>query len=258
MENEKIATNETPETGESGENKTAENKEGATEFKASAEVIKNVDDNNHPAWFYDLNMPGKGEKPEYLEEGMESIVAQAKQYKSLKEKRGDAPESYNVDLEGLGLQADERINKLVDLAKENHIPQSFLDSALKLHAEIVTTESRNMQAEKDSLSAGENDRLKVISSNMRERLGEEKFNKIAKSVKSPKALLYFSEFVASYLGDDKINPKLKINQKVHSKEELYKMITDKRYQGPSPDLAYVDHVERLWKQAHAANPNIFN
>jgi len=90
-----------------------ENKEQADSQTSSyghetlAQVQPNIpdahqDDNEEPSWWYDEGIPGKGEKPEWFNNGtFKNVMAQAKQAVELRKALGErsgAPEEYSVDL----------------------------------------------------------------------------------------------------------------------------------------------------------------
>lgn len=90
------------------------------------------------AWFYDENMPGEGERPEWLKDKYKSATEQAKAYNELDKKLGTfkgAPESYDTSLPDMPdfkfEEGDPMLAEFLDLAKSSNASQEFVTKALQ-------------------------------------------------------------------------------------------------------------------------------
>lgn len=99
-----------------------------------------------PTWKYDEDSPGSGDAPEwFMKDKYKSVAEQAKAAHSLRQKLGsraeDAPESYDLDYEKLGIDKEDVIlNEFNPFFKELNLPQKDYE---KIVQKFVDIQSRN-------------------------------------------------------------------------------------------------------------------
>lgn len=121
-------------------------------------------------WFYADNMPGEGERPEFLQPKFKSVAEQAKSYTELEKKFGGfkgAPENYEVTL-------PEELQGKVNINPEDGLYKTFAEIAKKSNMnnetfnEIVSSYAKQI-SEQQQVNLQEE--LKKVGENAGQRLG---------------------------------------------------------------------------------------
>ena len=117
-----------------------------------------TDEINSNAWYFDENIPGSGDRPEYLEPKYKSVAEQAKAYKEARKALGalsGAPDSYNLDPYAQHIQLDNpAIKNLTEYAKANRINQDAMDKFVNTLKEYEESQIPNLSEELAKLDGG--------------------------------------------------------------------------------------------------------
>lgn len=142
------------EATEATENNEANQDQNQTQ--SSDQQDQQGDINQQASWFYDDDLPGKGEKPEWLKDKYNgNIMKQAKAYADAEKRLGafvGAPDAYNLDAINeaakdinISFEENESLNKFLDFAKKNNASQEFVTEALKFYAEDIRAKTHTKE-----------------------------------------------------------------------------------------------------------------
>ena len=140
---------------------------------AVAEMVGGQETTEQPTWFYAEDVPGKGDKPEFLKDKYANITEQAKAYTELESRFGaftGAPEAYEINIsdqlkEG-GIEIDESdpiMAEAMEFAKNANMGQEGFDKMIELYA-------MSKVAEGEALEAYKANELKALGSNAEVRI----------------------------------------------------------------------------------------
>lgn len=124
-----------------------------------------------PSWFYAENMPGVGDRPEWLKEKYKTAADQAKAYADLEKKLGaftGAPDEYDLTLDGdefkdIQIQKENPVlQEFLGKAKEMGVSQQFVSEMLKSYAKMQALEQPNLDKEMEKLGVNGQQDLKIL------------------------------------------------------------------------------------------------
>ena len=173
--------------------------QGETTSDDSQVVAESVDSSTQTQWFYGENVPGSGDKPEWLMEKYKTVEAQAKGYKELSSKLGaftGAPDEYKpVELSkelqeiGVNIKTDDPVyEKALEYAKSMNMSQEGLNTMMNLYGEVIAAENAAIEQLKQ-------EQLKALGQNAQIRL--ENLNKWANRNLDPEMFESFQGLATS-------------------------------------------------------------
>lgn len=137
-------------------------------------VADSVDASEQAQWYYNEDVPGSGEKPEWLMEKYKNVEEQAKGYKELSSMMGaftGAPEEYqpaelSKELQemGINIKTDDPVyEKALEYAKTMNMSQEGLNTMMNLYGEVIAAENAAIEQIKQ-------DQIKALGQNAQIRL----------------------------------------------------------------------------------------
>lgn len=127
------------------------------------------------AWYYDENLPGEGEKPEWLKDKYKSATEQAKAYNELDKKLGKfkgAPEEYDLTIPDMPdfkfEDGDPMLSDFLKMAKDANASQDFVSNVLSHY--IKTQEFYSPDPEQELQKIGVNAKQEIAQ--LREWAGQ--------------------------------------------------------------------------------------
>jgi hypothetical protein len=109
-------------------------------------------------WWYDENLPGEGERPEWLKDKYKSAAEQAKAYNELDKKLGKfkgAPEEYDLTLPEMPdfkfEEGDPMLSDFLNMAKDAGASQEFVTSVLNHYVKTQSFYAPDPQQEMEKL-----------------------------------------------------------------------------------------------------------
>jgi hypothetical protein len=115
------------------------------------EPVDRATDHQEPKWYYDSDVPGVGEKPDFLDDKYSSLAEQAKAYKEVRKALGaqtGAPESYEFgEYAELIDSKNPHIQDFISYAKENRLSQDAFSRAVKTFVEYDKSMQPNIDEE---------------------------------------------------------------------------------------------------------------
>ena len=87
---------------------------------------------DEPKWYIDENLPGPGDRPEFLPDKFKSVADMAKGYSELEKKFGQAPSEYDFSKGESWMDENyDGFKEFAQLAKERRVPQDVIDKMLE-------------------------------------------------------------------------------------------------------------------------------
>lgn len=138
------------------------------ESSSDQEQVVSENEQSQSNWFYDEDLPGQSNKPDYLLDNFKTVAEQAKAYKNAQKLIGrakqlenivGAPDTYEVPDD---LADNEIVNKYAEFVKSHGLNQDFFNAGLNIVKEIE--QSKQTKAEEEIAKLGENgqERLSTV------------------------------------------------------------------------------------------------
>lgn len=204
-------------------------------------------------WYYDDNIKGSGDRPEWLKEKYKTATDQAKAYNDLEKKLGafkGAPESYDLSLEGYPdikfSDADPLLKDFLESAKKNGVSQEYVSEMLVTYAKALTANIPNKAEEMKKIGPNAEQDLKILSQWASNHLSQDEFKAFKNMVTSEAAYRVFDKLrnVASNSDIQAAKP----NVNVETVDQVKALISDPRY---DKEPAFRDDVRRRMSIAMA-------
>lgn len=125
---------------------------------------------NDASWFYADDLPGEGERPEFLQEKYKSVADQAKAYNELSKKFGSfkgAPEEYDTSIPEMPdfkfEEGDPVLDEFLNMAKESNASQDFVTKALQQYVKAQQFYAPDPQEEMQKLGSNAQQEIKAVT-----------------------------------------------------------------------------------------------
>lgn len=147
-------------------------------------------------WYLDENIPGSGERPDYLEGKYKSVAAQAKAYKEARSALGalsGAPDAYNLDGFKDHLQIDSpAIKNFTEYAKGNRINQDAIEKFLNTMVDYENSQIPDIKDELSKLEGGEQ-RYNTVQTWAKNTLSQSAYETFDIIPKTAQTIAFFDE-----------------------------------------------------------------
>lgn len=148
------------------------------------------------SWYFDENIPGSGQRPEYLESKYRTVADQAKAYKEARKALGalsGAPESYDVDnfRDSINLESP-AIKSFMEYSKNNRLNQDAVNSFLSTIKDYEQSFVPNLADELSRLDGGEQ-RHGVVEQWAKNNLSQAAFEVFNDIPKTAETIAFFDE-----------------------------------------------------------------
>lgn len=210
------------------------------------------------SWFYDENLPGQGERPEWLKDKYKTAADQAKAYNELDKKLGNfkgAPEEYDTSIPDMPdfqfEQGDPMLDDFLKLAKESNASQEFVTKALAHYVKSQQFYSPDPEQEIQKIGVNAKAEISQLSEWASQRLDKnemEVFKGMVTTAESFKVLQKLRRAATSQ-PEVSVDRKTAVNNGMAqiSERQLNEMIADPRF---STDPLYRKeveaHAQRIW------------
>jgi len=122
-------------------------------------------------WYFDENLPGTGDKPDWLIDKFKTAADQAKAFVEAEKRLGafkGAPEEYTLEIDDPELK-DVKFDKenpvlqeFLKTAKEQNVSQEFVETLLKTHAKMQKMQMPNFEKEMEKLGVNGKQDLQLL------------------------------------------------------------------------------------------------
>lgn len=154
-----------------------------------------------PSWHYADGMPGQGDRPDWLSDKFKTVSDQAKSYKELEKKFGNAPDDYDLSKSKFIDPDYVPFDELKQLAKERRVPQDVIDKMLetfdKYLGEFATDESEEIK------KLGENvpERINILDNWAQANLTKESYEALTTGLRSAEGIIALEELRGKMMSD---------------------------------------------------------
>jgi hypothetical protein len=206
-------------------------------------------------WYYDENVKGNGNKPEWLKDKYKTTADQAKAYAELEKKLGaftGAPENYDLSLGdeiGIKFEADDPLLKeLIDTAKEKGVSQEFMTDLLKMHAKALTANIPDPEVEIKKLGPNGPAEVRALSEWASAKFTQEEYGIFKRMMSSAEAVRFFEKVRNIATSGDVAAPSSHNHMPHETVEQVKELVGDPRYKDSQ---AFRDEVRKRMTAAMA-------
>lgn len=146
-----------------------------------------------PSWYYADELPGKGDRPDWLSSKYKTLEDQAKAYKELEKKFGEVPEDYDLSKSKFIDPDYAPFEDLKKFAKEKRIPQEFIDKTLETFDKYMDEFTIDFTEETKKLGENANERLTVLDNWTKANLSKDSYEALNSSLKTAEAFKALEE-----------------------------------------------------------------
>lgn len=156
----------------------------------STESVETPTESSEPTWWIDDNLPGVGDRPEWLPEKFKTISDMSKSYSELEKRFGTAPKEYDFSKAEGWLDVGSDIAKnIAAAAKEKGVPQDFMDTVLENIGQQLQSETIDFATEKAKLGDNADERLSQLNTFYKSKVGEDAFKALADSMQTAESIM---------------------------------------------------------------------
>lgn len=147
-----------------------------------------------PLWWIDDNLPGSGDRPDWLPEKFKTAKDVANSYKELESRLGSAPKEYDFSKGESWLDPEfESIKQMADYAKSKNVPQDVMDKVLESVGSYIEDFKVDFAKEKEKLGPDADDRLQVLDNWAKANFSEETFDALTSTMNNADAIKAIEE-----------------------------------------------------------------
>jgi hypothetical protein len=205
-------------------------------------------------WYYDENIKGNGERPEWLKEKYKTAADQAKAYVEVEKKLGafkGAPDKYDLTLEGYPdvkfQDNDPLLEEFLESAKKNGVSQEYVTEVLGTYAKALTVNIPDTDAEMKKIGPNAAQDLQVLAQWAGNHLTPEEYKVFERQVTTADAFRVFDRLRQSMTQTD-VPATAKSSAPAETVEQVRKLVSDPRY---DTDPTFREEVRRRMSVAMA-------
>lgn len=187
-------------------------------------------------WYYDKDIKGTGEKPEWLKDKYKTAADQAKAYAEIEKKLGafkGAPEKYDLTLTNYPeikfSEEDPVLQQFIEGAKKNGMSQEYASELLNIYAEALTAGVPDADAEMAKLGPNAQQDLQILSNWASSAFTAEEFETFKRMTTTAESVRFFDKIRQLSTRAD-IAPPGQPHQARETKEQVLQALHDPRYQ----------------------------
>lgn len=134
-----------------------------------------TDTGDAPKWWVDENIPGNGDRPEWLHEKFKSVGDMARSYAELEKRVGNAPDNYDFAKSKYLDSEYGPFKDLQELAKSKRVPAEVMDKMIESVDKYMSEFSSDYKEEMAQLGDNAKERLKLLNNWAQANLSDESF-----------------------------------------------------------------------------------
>ena len=159
-----------------------------------------------PSWFIDENVPGVGERPQWLDSKFKTAADLAKSYRELEKKVGTPPDEYDLSKSKF-LDGDyEPIQDFLKLAKDKRVPKDVVDKMVESIDKYMDEFSIDYVEETKKLGDNASDRLTVLDNWAQANLSKDSYEALTSNLKTASAIKALEELRGKMMSNTTIVP----------------------------------------------------
>lgn len=208
------------------------------------------------SWYYDANIPGTGERPEFLKDKYKSLAEQAKAYNELDKKLGQfkgAPETYDLTIPDLPdfafEQGDPVLSEFLEMAKESNASQEFVTKALSHYVKAQNFYAPDPKVEMEKIGLNAKQEIAQLSEWAGQRLDKNEYEVFKSMVTTAETFKVLQKLRRAATSQNEIaaDKSTSHGQKQINERQLLEMIADPKFQKDPLYRAEVEaKAQRVW------------
>lgn len=213
--------------------------------EAAAPAPESVVVNND--WYYDENIKGSGDRPEWLKDKYKTAADQAKAYLDAEKKLGafkGAPEKYDLSLPDhpdIKLREDDAVlSEFLENAKKNGVSQEYVTELLGTYAHALTASVPDTEAEMTKLGPNAQKDLQILGQWAESKLTPQEFEIFKRMTTTAESVRLWERVrQIATVGDVAAPAPAHVHRETEA--QVRAMVSDPRY---DTDPAFRDEVRR--------------
>ncbi len=232
------APEENNEQANEQENQSADQAQDQSQEQNKAESVDHnaePSDANQQPWYFDENVAGDGERPEWLQEKYKSVAEQAKAYNEAQKRLGafkGAPDEYDLTLEDMPdvkLEKDDPIlDDFLKEAKENNVSQDYVTKMLNTYVKAIKMNNPDPKKELEKLGPNGKQDIQTLGKWAKNHLSNDEVDVFKKMINTADSVRVLQKLRG--IMNQPITQPTKTNAPQVSKESILKKIHDPRYE----------------------------
>lgn len=197
-------------------------------------------------WYYDENIKGSGDRPEWLKDKYKTAADQAKAYIEVEKKLGafkGAPDKYDLSLKDYPevkfADNDPLLAEFLETSKKNGVSQEYVTEILNTYAQALTINVPNADEEFKKLGPNAQQDLQILSQWAGNYLSKDEFGTFKDMITTADSFRIFDKLRQSVTQSD--IAVTKTDTKRETVEEVKKLVSDPRY---DTDSQFRDEVRK--------------
>lgn len=186
-------------------------------------------------WYYDNDIKGNGDRPEWMKEKYKTVTDQAKAYAEAEKRLGafkGAPEEYDLTLpdnpEIKFRPDDPMLQGFLEGAKKNGVSQEYVSELLSTYAEALTSTIPDAAAEMAKLGANAPQELQILGQWAESKFTPQEFE-IFKRLTTTAESIRFFEKVRQISTQSDVAPPGNPHIQRETEDQVRQLVSDPRY-----------------------------
>ena len=159
-------------------------------------------ESNEPSWWIDDNVPGVGDKPQWLGTKFKSAAELGKSYQELEKRVGNAPEKYDFSKSKYLDEAYAPFQELQDFAKSKRVPQEVMDKMIDSVDKYFNEFSTDPAEEQKKLGENAKERLGTLNNWAKANLSENSYYALTSKLNNAESVLALEELRGKMMSDN--------------------------------------------------------
>lgn len=225
-------------------NKETENNEAETQ-----DVSRETLEPEQPKWYIAENIPGPGDRPEWLPEKFKTVEALSKSYQELEKMHGHVPEQYELDNHVID-PAYGPLQDFAEFAKQKKVPKEVVDKALETFDKYTQEFVDDPNEELSKLGENAQKRINLVGNWVKATLPAEDAKSLLKGVRTAEQIKALENLRRNTMSNEANVPagnEGSSNQRLSVEDVRQEM--KKNYERYKQDPKYRDEIKQKFEQA---------
>lgn len=159
-----------------------------------------------PAWYIDDNIPGVGDRPDWLDSKFKTAADLARSYRELEKKVGTPPEQYDLSKSKFLDQDYEPIQDFLKLAKDKRVPKDVVDKMVESIDKYMDEFSIDYEEEAKKLGENARERLNTLDNWAQANLSRDAYEALTGNLKTANAIKALEELRSKMMSNTTVVP----------------------------------------------------
>ena len=203
-------------------------------------------------WYYDQDLKGSGDKPEWMKDKYKTVTDQAKAYSEIEKKLGafkGAPDEYDLTLKDAPdiqfSKDDPMLKDFLDNAKKNGVSQEYVSELLGTYAHALTANIPDPKAEMEKLGASASQEIQILGQWMQSKVTPAEYEIFRRLTTTAESVRFF-EKIRQISTQSDVAPPSASHVSRETEAQVRQLVSDPRY---DTDSTFRDEVKRRMSAA---------